>query len=126
MAIPVVLLLNSALLLLFDLDSTYWDEWGLYMMHVPLSIGLYLILFSKERDEDEFFLNLRLRSIARGVVMIVTAMVLLPFYSNVFRLFTNADVALPDVGGNMAVCTLLLAYANAAYFYNKSATAQDD
>ena len=96
------------------------------MMHVPLSIGLYLILFSKERDEDEFFLNLRLRSIARGVVMIVTAMVLLPFYSNVFRLFTNADVALPDVGGNMAVCTLLLAYANAAYFYNKSATAQDD
>lgn len=46
LAIPAALLLNSALLLVFNLDPAYWDEWGLYMMHVPLSLGLYLILFS--------------------------------------------------------------------------------
>ena len=126
LAIPAVLLLNSLLLLAFNLDPTYWDEWGLYMMHVPLSLGLYLILFSQERQEDELYLNLRLRSLAYSVHSIVVAVALLPVFAGLSSLVAGKSIVLPDVGGNMAVCTLLLVVANFAYFYNKSRIARDD
>ena len=126
LGIPAVLLLTSLFVLLFNISFAFWDEWGLYLMHVPLSFGLYLVLFSEEKNEDEFYLSLRLRSIASGVIAIVSAMALLPFYMNVLWLIIGRDTALPDIGGNMAVCTLLLAYANGAYLYNKSLIEKDD
>ena len=126
LAIPAALLLNSLLRLLADLNTTFWDEWGLYMMHLPLSIGLYLMLFSQEKNEDEFYLSLRLRAIARGVIMIVSAVALLPVFANLHSFIIEREIMLPDVGGNMAVCTLLLVYANFAYAYSKSRIAQDD
>lgn len=126
LSVPAVLLITSSLMIAFDLEFAFWDEWGLYLMHLPLSIGLYLVLFSKEKNEDEFYLNLRLRSIARGVILIVVAVALLPFYSNLFGLVVGRAIVLPDIGGNMAVCTLLLVYANGAYFYNKLVATKDD
>ncbi len=128
LAIPAGLLIKSLLLITLNLDSHYWDEWGLYTMHLPLSLGLYLILFSEERQEDEFYLSLRLHAVARGVIMIVTAEALLPVFANLSNLVVRREaiLILPDVGGNMAVCTLLLFYANLAYAYNKHRTAKDD
>ena len=126
LAIPAVVVLNRVLRLVFNLGSEYWIEWGLYMMHLPLSLGLYLILFSEEKQEDEFYLSLRLRAVARGVVMVVTATALLPVIASIRSLFLGGEAMLPDVGGNMAVCTVLLIYANAAYFYNKSRMVIDD
>lgn len=123
---PAVLPLNSVLLLAFDLDTAYWDEWGLYMIHVPLSLGLYLILFSREKQEDELYLNLRLRSLAYGVYSTVVAVALLPVFASLSSLVAGRGIVLPDLGGNMAVCTLLLIVANLAYFYNKFRIARDD
>lgn len=126
LGVPAVLLLNSVLLLLFDLNPAYWDEWGLYMMHVPLSLGLYLILFSQEKQEDELYLNLRLRSIAYSVYAIVVSVALLPVFASLSSSIRGGGTVLPDIGGNMAVCTLLLAVANFAYVYNKSRVTIDD
>ena len=126
LAIPAMLLFHLLAVHIFGVDSTYWDEWGLYLIHAPLSLGLYFILFSKEKDEDEFYLSLRLRSIARGVILVFLAVALLPFCFNLIGLATGRSLSLPDVGGNMAVCTLLLTYANGAYFYNKLSLKRDD
>ena len=126
LAIPAVVVLDRVLRLVFNLGSEYWIEWGLYMMHVPLGVGLYLILFSQEKQEDEFYLNLRLRSVAKGVVMIVTAIALLPIYNIIGSLIIGRDIVLPDIGGNMAVCTLLLVYTNAVYAYAKYRMASND
>ena len=125
LGVPVVLLINSLLLITLDLDPRYWDEWGLYLIHVPLSVGLYWILFAEEKNEDEFYLSLRLRAIARGVMMIIVAIAMLPVIASVRSLIIGREIVLPDAGGNMAVCTLLLIYANAAYFFNKSRIATD-
>jgi hypothetical protein len=126
LGIPMVLLLNSALLLVFNLDPAYWDEWGLYMMHAPVSLGLYLILFSQEKQEDELYLNLRLRSLAYGVHAIIVTVALLPVFASLSSLVRGGGIILPDVGGNMAVCTLLLIVANFAYYLNKQRIARDD
>ena len=126
LAIPTVVVIDRVLRLAFNLGFKYWIEWGLYMMHLPLSIGLYLMLFSQEKNEDEFYLSLRLRAIARGVIMIVSAVALLPVFANLHSFIIEREIMLPDVGGNMAVCTLLLVYANFAYAYSKSRIAQDD
>ena len=126
LTIPAVLLFHWLAVHTVGANSAYWDEWGLYLIHTSLSLGLYLILFSKEKNEDEFYLSLRLRSIARGVIMVFSAVALLPFFFNLVGLVIGRSFALPNVGGNMAVCTLLLFYANMAYLYNKSQIAKDD
>ena len=126
LAIPIVIVFDRVLRLVLNLGSEYWIEWGLYMIHIPWGVGLYLILFSQEKQEDEFYLNLRLRSVAKGVVMIVTAIALLPIYSIIGSLIVGRDIVLPDIGGNMAVCTLLLVYTNAVYAYAKYRMANND
>lgn len=126
LGIPVILLINRMFLSVFNFDPTYWDEWGLYMMHIPLSLGLYLILFSREKQEDELYLNLRLRSLAYGVHAIIVTVALLPVLASLSNLFRGGGIILPDVGGNMAVCTLLLIVANFAYYLNKQRIARDD
>ena len=125
LSVPGVSLIFFLVRKIFGVSMAFWSEWGLYLIHVPLSLGLYLILFSEEKNEDEFYLSLRLRSIARGVIVTVSAMALLPFYANLPALIVERNITLPDVGGNMAVCTLLLVYANVAYAYNKSSVKDD-
>ena len=107
----VVVLLMQGLLFL-GVDRELLDEFGLFMLHLPLSLGLYFILFAKEKKEDEFYLSLRLKSISRGVVLLMITASMLPVLSNIQNLIVGGDIALPDVGGNLAVCTLLLIYSN--------------
>lgn len=106
-------------ILALGIDIELLDEFGLFIIHLPLSLGLYLILFSKEKNEDEFYLSLRLKSISRWVVILIIAIAMLPLLSNIFNLIVGENIALPDVGGNLAVCTLLLIYSNLVYWYNK-------
>ncbi len=126
LGIPVVLFLVFAVMIVLDLSIDFWKEWGLYFIHLQLSLGLYLILFSREKEEDELYLNLRLRSLAYSVYSIVVTVALLPVFASLSSLIRGGGIMLPDVGGNMAVCTLLLIVANFAYFHNKSRIAQDD
>lgn len=118
LGLPVILLIAMGLLFL-GVDIKILDEFGLFIIHLPLSLGLYLILFSKENNEDEFYLSLRLKSISRGVVILIIAIILLPIFSNLYNLIVGDNIVLPDVGGNLAICTLLLAYSNVVYWYNK-------
>jgi len=106
-------------ILALGIDIELLDEFGLFIIHLPLSLGLYLILFSKEKNEDEFYLSLRLKSISRGVVILIIAIAMLPLLSNIFNLIVGENIALPDVGGNLAFFTLLLIYSNLVYWYNK-------
>ena len=48
LSIPGLLLLNTLLMRILNLDLAYWNS---YLLHVPLSLGLYLILFSKKRTK---------------------------------------------------------------------------
>ncbi|MGB3849876.1 MAG: hypothetical protein WA958_07895 [Tunicatimonas sp.] len=124
--IPEAFLFDALLQAVFNLESSDQDQWGLYTVHLLLTVGLYFILFSREKSEDEFYLDLRLRAVTRGVMMIVVAMVMMPVFANLSSLFIGRELVLPDVGGNMAVCTLLLFYANIAYFFSKFRMVIDD
>ncbi len=119
--IPLVLAIFT--LLVFQVDSSafkvYWDEFGGYFLHLPLSLGLFWILFSTEKGEDEMFLQLRLKATFHGIRFIFIAILFLPVFGLFNNLISEAPVSLPDIGGNLAVVTLLLAYANGAYWYFK-------
>jgi hypothetical protein len=115
----LVIVLIARGLLSLGFDRELLDEFISYFLHLPFSLGLYFILFAKEKKEDEFYLSLRLRSISRGVVLLIIVIAMLPLLSNIFNLIIGENIVLPDVGGNLAVCTLLLFYSNIVYWYNK-------
>jgi hypothetical protein len=115
----LVIVLIARGLLSLGFDRELLDEFISYFLHLPFSLGLYFILFAKEKKEDEFYLSLRLKSISRGVVLLVLSTAMLPVLSNLHNLIIGENIALPDVGGNLAVCTLLLIYSNIVYWYNK-------
>ncbi|MGB3777387.1 MAG: hypothetical protein WA960_03445 [Tunicatimonas sp.] len=126
LGVPTVLLVVSVIMVALDLSIEFWREWGMYFINLPICVGLYLILFSQEKEEDELYLNLRLRSLAYSVYSIVVTIALLPVFASLGSLVIGRGIVLPDLGGNMAVCTLLLLAANFAYFHNKSRIIQND
>jgi hypothetical protein len=126
--VPTVLVLFT--LLIFNWSSeafrTYWNEWGGYLLHIPLSLGLFWTLFASEKDEDEMYQALRLKATFHGIRFIFLAMLLLPGISLARHWFTDSALQTPDVGGNLAVVTLLLLYANVAYWWMKKKEASDE
>ncbi len=125
---PLLLLLLSTVVFQVNTDDfkMYWDDFGGYLLHAPLSLGLFWLLFSVEKDEDEMFQQLRMKAIFHGIRFTFTAVLFLPAFGLLKSLFTNAPMALPDIGGNMAVVTLMLTYANASYYLMKKRLKKDE
>ena len=126
--VPIVLLMMTVIV--FNIDEpefkSFWDYWGGYLLHAPLSLGLFWMLFAKEKEEDEMYLMLRLKATFHGIRFIFIAILFLPGLSMVWAWYQHRPIELPDIGGNLAVVTLLLAYAYGAYWWMKKKQEQDE
>ncbi len=122
--VPLSLLMITLLVFMLPSEMSdkfpdFWDEWGLFIIHIPISVGLFWMLFAREKDEDEMYLTLRLKATIHGIRFIFIAILMLPLFSNLTALFLDKVIGVPDIGGNLAVVTLLLVYANGAYYMLK-------
>ena len=126
--IPLVIVLMTVVVFSADEPEfkTYWDQWGGYLLHIPLSIGLFWMLFARETDEDEMYMLLRLKATFHGIRFIFIAILFLPGLSMVWGWYKDLPYKMPDIGGNLAVVTLLLAYAYGSYWWMKRKLAQDE
>ena len=52
---PLAIFLLSVLVINWNSAQTepYLDEWKGYLIHIPISLGLFWILFASEKEEDE-------------------------------------------------------------------------
>jgi len=126
--IPFVLFVFS--IIIFQVDSqefaNYWDEFGGYLLHVPISLGLFWLLFSQEKEEDEFYQLLRLKSTFHGIRFIFIAVLMLPVFSFLISLLFSYELKMIDLGGPLAVVSLLLAYANGSYWILKNKSMNEE
>jgi hypothetical protein len=96
-----------------------WQEWGLFLFHLPVSVALYMTIMSREEEEDEMYTRLRLEAMLHGVRFIFFGILAVGLVGSVASSVWNRELTLASVGGEMAVVTLLLVYANASYFFLK-------
>jgi hypothetical protein len=99
-------------------SKSFFDEWNQAIVYYPVIIGLAFLNFSEEKLEDEMVQHLRCKAFVSGVYFLVIALLLLPFYSNMYTLLVNESIKMPDVGGMLGALTLLLVYIYASFKYN--------
>ncbi|MHC2990070.1 hypothetical protein OB13_00115 [Pontibacter sp. HJ8] len=98
-------------------SRAFFAEWTYPMVYYPLIIGLALLNFSEEREEDEMVLALRYQSFVTGVFYLVMGLLWLPFFSNIAGLLSGHALRMPDVGGMLGALALLLGYTYASFRY---------
>lgn len=120
LALPLVFVFVFLLLATGSIASSkaFFSEWNYPMVYYPIIVALALFIFSKERQEDEMVQSLRYKSFVSGVCFLVMALLLLPFYANIYRLIMSKSIEMPDVGGMLGTLTLLLAYIYGSFRYN--------
>ncbi len=104
----------------------YWGEWSGYLLHIPISLGLFWVLFAAEREEDEMFLSMRLKATFHGIRFAFIAVLFLPVISMISAWGFGNELKTIDVGGNLAVVSLLLLYSNVSYWYLKLKALKDE
>ncbi|PVY37134.1 hypothetical protein [Pontibacter virosus] len=110
--IPVMALLSMALLsvgLIADRQN-FFTEWSYPMVYYPIVIGLALLNFSEEKEEDEMVQHLRYQAFMTGVYYLIVGILMLPLFTNVIRLLEGKAMGMPDVGGMLGALSLLLFY----------------
>ena len=115
--IVLVLSVPIALGIIYSVNSIWVIEnrkafWGespiIIFFNSLIAIGLSLLVFSKEKIEDEMVRALRFKSFLYGVYMFVIAILAFPLFSNITILVTGAPMQLKDLGGHAALNLLLL------------------
>ncbi|MEJ8758626.1 hypothetical protein WG947_16545 [Pontibacter sp. H259] len=99
-------------------SRSFFEEWSYPLVYYPIIIGLAILNFSEEKQEDEMVQTLRYKSFVSGVWFLVIGLLLLPFYSNLYTLLMSQSVKMPDVGGMLGALTLLLVYIYVSFKYN--------
>ncbi|GHA67117.1 hypothetical protein [Pontibacter akesuensis] len=119
-ALPVALALVGLLLATGSIADprAFFSEWNYSIVYYPLIVALALLVFSEERQEDEMVQSLRYKSLVSGVYFLVVALLLLPFYANIYTLIMGKNSIMPDVGGMLGTLLLLLAYIYGSFRYN--------
>jgi len=67
-----------------DIDTIHYFRWQLYSLFI-LFVGLYLIGFSREKQEDEFTLHLRTSSALTSMLVIFGLKIVLAFVSGILE-----------------------------------------
>lgn len=109
-----------------EFAQNYWNHWGGFLLHIPISMGLFWIFFAAEADEDEMYLSLRLKAAFHGIRFIFIALLMLPVFSILRTAIMGTEFRFPEIGGNLAVVTLLLVYANTTYWWFKKQAKADE
>ena len=86
----------------------FWRVWGLVIIHFFLAIGLSLVVFSKEKLEDEMIQAIRCSSFVYGVYIFVVACLAFPVLSNLDNILRGDPIFVRDFGGQIAALNLLL------------------
>lgn len=117
--IPFMLLLSVALIELGIVTEkkSFFDEWSYPMVYYPIIIGLALLNFSEDKEEDEMVQLLRYQAFMSGVFYLVIGLLWLPFYSNAFGLLQGKELSMPDIGGMLGALSLLLVYTYGSFRY---------
>ncbi|PKV62584.1 hypothetical protein [Pontibacter ramchanderi] len=117
--IPFMTLITFALITvgLIPKSDAFFDEWSKPIIYYPIIIGLALLNFSEEREEDEMVQHLRYQSFMLGVFYLIVGLLMLPLFTNVVRLLEGRAVGMPDVGGMWGALVLLLFYTYASFRY---------
>ena len=125
---PLAIVLMSLLVINWNSIETklYLDEWIGYLFHIPISLGLFWILFATEKDEDEMYLSLRLKATFHGIRFAFIAILFLPVISLISAWVFGNEFKTVDIGGNLAVVSLLLLYTNVSYWFLKKKALQDE
>ena len=77
--VSIVLTINH-----HDMDTIQYFRWHLYSLLI-LFVGLYLIGFSREKQEDEFTLHLRTSSALTAMLVIFGLKIVLAFVSGILE-----------------------------------------
>lgn len=77
--VSIVLTINH-----HDMDTIQYFRWHLYSLLI-LFVGLYLIGFSREKQEDEFTLHLRTSSALTAMLVIFGLKIMLSFVSGILE-----------------------------------------
>jgi hypothetical protein len=99
-------------------EQAFFKEWNYPMVYYPIIIGMALLVFSEEKEEDEMVQSLRYKAFVSGVYYLVIGLVMLPFYFNLYTLFVRQSIRMPDVGGMLGALILLLVYIYGSFRYN--------
>ena len=110
--IPALTLLTFALISLglIPRNDAFFDEWSKPIVYYPIIIGLALLNFSEEKEEDEMVQHLRYQAFMLGVLFLIVGLLMLPLFTNVVRLLEGKAAGMPDVGGMLGALSLLLFY----------------
>lgn len=117
--IPTLTLLTFALISieLIPRSDAFFDEWSHPIVYYPIIIGLALLNFSEEKEEDEMVQHVRYQAFMTGVFYLIVGLLMLPLFTNVVRLLEGKTSGMPDVGGMWGALALLLFYTYASFKY---------
>lgn len=116
---PALTLLTFALLSigLIPRSDAFFDEWSHPIVYYPIIIGLALLNFSEEREEDEMVQHLRYQAFMTGVLYLIVGILMLPLFTNAVKLLEGSTLGMPDIGGMLGALALLLFYTYASFKY---------
>ncbi|NDK56789.1 hypothetical protein [Pontibacter fetidus] len=97
---------------------SFFDAWNETMVYYPIITGMALLVFSKEKQEDEMVQHLRYKAFVSGVFFLVMAILWLPVFSIIVAAVSGNSVKTPDVGGMLGALLLLLLYTYISFKYN--------
>lgn len=114
LSVPTVLGIIYSVNSIWDIENrkAFWGESPIIIFFNSLiAIGLSLLVFSKEKIEDEMVQALRFKSFVYGVYVFVILILAFPLFSNITNLLTGASMQLKDLSGHAALNLLLFGIA---------------
>ncbi|MEJ8803626.1 hypothetical protein [Pontibacter sp. H249] len=99
-------------------SRSFFDEWNDALVYYPIIIGMALLVFSEEKQEDEMVQNLRYKAFVSGVFFLIMAILWLPVFGSIMALIRGKSIGMPDAGGMLGALFLLLLYTYLSFKYN--------
>ncbi len=97
----------------------YLEQWSLEVFHYPITIGLALLVFSKDKVEDEMVQLLRLKSFVHGVYLMIVLSLSWPLLSNLSSFVQGRDLIPKTLGGLSTTTNFLLFYVYCSFRVRK-------
>ena len=113
LSVPTVLGIIYTVNSIWDIENrkAFWGESPIIILNSLIAIGLSLLVFSKEKIEDEMVQALRFKSFVYGVYVLVILILAFPLFSNITNLLTGASMQLKDFSAHAALNLLLFGIA---------------